>query len=153
MKQFNLILFLLLFVAGSQVNAQTRSTGKYKPPTLFTQLGIFRDSVKLNINDAVSVINQPLKIFDDKKLAYTVSSYQLMYKRKTVTEDEETGKVTPATSMVASQFTSTPLSEIWVNSVRAQMQPGEELLFFDVIAKDAQGRVMYAPNFKITLVN
>jgi hypothetical protein len=152
MKQINFILFLLALTIGSQATAQSKPAGKYKPPPLFTQLGIFRDSVKLNTTDVIAVINQPLKIFDDKKVPYAVSSYQLIYKKKAVTENEETGKVTPITSIVASQFTKTPLPEIWINQVRAQVQPGEELLFFDVIAKDAQGRVMYAPNFKIVII-
>jgi hypothetical protein len=38
---------------------------------------------------------------------------------------------------------------IWVTQIKEQVNKGEELYFFDVIAKDAQGRVMYAPNLKI----
>jgi hypothetical protein len=55
--------------------------------------------------------------------------------------------------MVAGTFKFTPMPPIWVNSVKEQVRPGEELYFFDIIAKDAQGRVMYAPDFKIKVVN
>ena len=116
-------------------------------------MGGYRDSVTLTVPEAENIINQPLKIFDDKKGLYTISSYQFLYRRKVVTEDETTGKPIPTSSMVASTFKVTPMPEIWVNSVKEQVRPGEELYFFNIIAKDAQGRVMYAPDFKIKVVN
>ena len=90
--------------------------------------------------------------FDDKKGVYTVSSYQFLYKKKGVTENEETGKVSPTTTIVSQRFKTTPLPQVWIDNVRQEVKSGEELYFFDVIAKDAQGRVMYAPDFKIKVL-
>jgi hypothetical protein len=154
MKFFKLLLLAFVLLSSHQLLAQTKPAPvKFKPPKLFTQMGGFRDSVTLSVQEAENIINQPLKIFDDKKGLYTISSYQFLYRRKVVTEDEATGKPIPTSSMVAGTFKVTPMPDIWVNSVKEQVRPGEELYFFDIIAKDAQGRVMYAPDFKIKVVN
>lgn len=153
MKFFKVVLLALCLFGAQQVLAQTKPAPiKFKPPKLFTQMGGFRDSVTLTVTEAENIIDQPLKIFDDKKGAYSISSYQFIYRRKVVTEDEETGKAIPANSMVAGTFKVSPLPAIWINSVKEQVRPGEEFYFFDIIAKDAQGRVMYAPDFKVKVV-
>lgn len=149
MKHMKIFLVMILLAAGAQLHAQTKPVTKYKVPKLFTQLGGYRDSVNISVQDAENIIGQPLRIFDDKKGVYTISSYQFLYRKKGVTENEETGKVTPTTSIVSSRFKTTPLPDTWTSQVREQVKPGEELYFFDVIAKDAQGRVMYAPNLKL----
>ena len=154
MKFFKLLLLAVVLMGSQQLMAQAKpAVAKFKPPKLFTQMGGFRDSVTLSVVEAENIINQPLKIFDDKKGVYTISSYQFLYRRKVVTEDEATGKAIPTTSVIAGTFKTTPMSDIWINSVKEQVRPGEELYFFDIIAKDAQGRVMYAPDFKIKVVN
>jgi len=125
------------------------STQKFKPPKLYTFLTSYKDSVSIPVAIAESIIAGKLKIYDDKKTEYTVSSYQFLYKKKTVTEDELTGKVSAASSMVSERFTVSPLPGLWIDKIREQLKAGEELYFFDVIAKDAQGRVMYASSLKI----
>jgi hypothetical protein len=123
---------------------------KFKPPKLKTSLGNSTDTtITVSVDEAVHLVELPLIIMDDKKGAYTVNTYQCLYKRRAVTEDEESGKVTPTTSIVAQRFRSTPLPEIWRKIIAEQLKSGEEILFFEVIAKDAQGRFMFAPNLKL----
>lgn len=114
-------------------------------------LGNYKDSVTITVEEALNTINLPLLITDDKKVSYTVYSYQFLYKRASVTEDEATGKVTPVNSIVANLFKTTPLPELWRTQISQQLKAGEELYFFDVIAKDATGRLMFAPNLKIEI--
>lgn len=153
MKHFKQIFFLCLLLSGTQVMAQTKpATVPYKVPKLYTQLGEFRDSVSISVAAAENSIGQMLKVFDDKKGTYTISSYQFLYKKKGVTENEETGKVSPTSTIVSQRFKTSPLPQIWIDNVREEVKSGEELFFFDVIAKDAQGRVMYAPDFKIKVL-
>ena len=150
MKHIKIFFVLMLLAAGINLKAQTKPAfTKYKVPPLYTQLGGLRDSISIPVNEAENIIGQALKVFDNKKGLYTISSYQFLYRKKGVTENEETGKVSPITSIVSSRFKITPLPATWVTQVREQLKSGEELFFFDVIAKDAQGRVMYAPNLKI----
>ena len=149
MKKINILLVIFLVAAGLQAGAQVKPIAKFKPPKLYTQMGGFRDSVTMSVPDAENILSQPLLIFDDKKGAYSISSYQFLYRKRGVTENEETGKVSPTTTIVSNRFKATPLTQTWIDNVREQVKPGEELYFFDVIVKDAQGRIMYAPDFKV----
>lgn len=159
MKPVVQILFAVLFSATvTTVSAQkpkpavtSHPVQKFKPPKLTSMLGIRSDSATVEVEEALQLINLPLKITDDKKNSYSISSYQVMYKRKGVTEDEETGKVSPASTSVAQLFRETPLPAIWKKVLTEQIQSGEELYFFDIIAKDAQGRYMFAPDLKIRI--
>jgi hypothetical protein len=125
------------------------ATQKFRPPKLTTFLGIRSDSATVSVEEALQLVRLPLKITDDKKNPYSISSYQLMYRRRAVTEDEETEKVSLTTSNVAQLFKETPLSEFWKKSITEQLKPGDELYFFDIIAKDSLGRLMFAPDLKI----
>lgn len=122
---------------------------KFSPPKLISILGIRSDSAVVFREEALQLINLPLKVTDDKKGIYTISSYQVMYKRKGVTEDEKTGKVSPITSTTTDIFRTPTLSPIWIKILTEQIRAGEELYFFDIVAKDAQGRLMFAPELKI----
>ena len=124
---------------------------KFKPPKLTCVLGSYADSATVYVEEAVQLVNLPLRITDDKKTAYVISSYQVMYKRKAVTENEETKEVTQIMSPVADHFSQTPLPPIWRKILNEQLKPGEELYFFDIVAKDPQGRLMFAPDLKLKI--
>jgi hypothetical protein len=124
---------------------------KFTPPKLTSMLGIRTDSASVFVEEARQLVALPLKVTDDKKNTYTISSYHVMYKRRAVTEDEETGKVTPIMSSVSDLFKTTPLPAIWIKTLTEQMRSGEELYFFDIVAKDAQGRMMFAPELRIKI--
>jgi len=125
---------------------------KFKPPKLKTSLGSRSDSsAVVPVDEALQLIMLPLTVVDDKKNKYNISSYQCMYKRRAVTENEETGKVSPVTSIVAEVFKTTPLPEIWKKTITEQLRSGEEIFFFDIVAKDAQGHLMFAPNIKLVI--
>ena len=122
---------------------------KYTPPKLTTMLGIRSDSATVVFEEAVQLIKLPLKVTDDKKNVYSISSYRAMYKRRAVTEDEQTGKAIPITSTVTDIFKTTPLSPIWIKILSEQLRTGEEIYFSDIVVKDAQGRLMFAPDLRI----
>lgn len=131
--------------------AKPKSFQKFTPPRLISMLGIRTDTASVYVEEAVQLVRLPLKVTDDKKNVYTISSYRLMYKRRAVTEDEETGKVSPVMSNVSDLFRETPLPVLWIKILTEQMRPGEELHFFDIVAKDAQDRLMFAPELKIKI--
>ena len=123
---------------------------KFKPPVVKTYLGKYEGGKAIcTAEEGRQIIVQPLKVADDKNNSYVISSYQFAYKRLGVTEDEETGKTSPAKDMVAQRFTETPLPEIWKTNITEQLHAGEELYFFDIIARDKQGRLFFAPELKI----
>lgn len=159
MQHFKKIFFLLAVLFSTQVllaqkKPASKSTittfKKIKPPKLQTFLDVYKDSVGVPLSVAEKIIGLPLKIYDDKKVEYAISSYQFLYRKLGVTEDAE-GKAIPATSISTERFKIAPIPELWINLIRQQLKAGEEFYFFEVIAKDAQGRVMYAPDLKITI--
>jgi hypothetical protein len=150
---------LVVLLSGSSLFAQTPRTvtpktvaaKKYTPPKLTTIIGNTTDSATVSVDEALKLIAQPLRIFDDKKTGYSLTSYQFMYTRIGVTEDEGTGKVSPTTSMVDAMFKTTPLPELWQKNITEQLKPGESLFFFDVVGKDSQGHLYFAPNLKLKI--
>jgi hypothetical protein len=158
MNYQKIVLAFIMAAASLNVSAQKKNTGKvqtfakYKVPKLHTYLGSYKDSTGISVIDATNLITTPLKIVDDKKNVYSISSYQFLYKKKGVTEDEQTERTSPVTTISSARFKASPLPAIWINTIQQQLKAGEEMYFFDVIAKDAQGRVMYAPNLKLTVL-
>jgi hypothetical protein len=155
---FCFILFTNMAVAQKPKPAgKTKGTTiqKFKPPKLAIALGNRSDSIlKVSVDEAVQLVTLPLKITaanGDTKNTYTITSYQCMYKRKGVTEDEVSGKVSPTTNVVADLFKTTPLPEIWKKIIAEQVKAGEEISFFDIVVKDTQGRLMFAPNLKLVV--
>lgn len=153
------IIFLFLLSTGAVFSSQaqknntrrTNSSAGYKPPKLYTSLGDYTDSATVNAGDTQNIIAMPLTVTDAGKNIYTVTSYQFLYRQNVVTEDEETGKASEASSILSERFKTTPLPERWINKIRENLKTGELLYFFDIIAKDSHGRVMYAPGLKITV--
>ena len=95
--------------------------------------------------------SKTLKIYDAAKKTYSVANYQLAYKKTGIREDEITGKLIPTSTLSYQLFTETPVSPIWIKTIRAQIKSGDELYFFEVVAKDEKGRVMYSSNLKLTI--
>ena len=150
--------FLLMFMAvigpvhAQKKNNATTPVKKFKPPKLYSFLLNYKDSVtKVTRDEAIRAINSGLRVTDEKKGLYKITYYNFLYKRVVVTEDESSGKLSPATSVISDHFTNSPLPALWLNTISEQLKPGEELYFFDIIAKDAQGRIMYAPNIKLVI--
>lgn len=148
---FLLIVFTTVQAQPPKTTKATAPAQKFTPPILTTVLGIHADSAIVVLEEAVQLITLPLKITDDKRNTYTVTSYQFWYKKRGVTENEETGKVTPTYTTISDLFRVTPLPEKWRNNISQQLRSGDEFNFIDVIVKDSQGRVMFAPTLKIKI--
>lgn len=151
MKQ--LYLSLLLGASAMFSQAQTKPPGKpmqpFKPPKVTTTLLKYADSAFVTAQEAAQLISFPIQVTDDKKTVYTIDSYQFAYKRLIVSEDENTGKAYNSTDMISDRFKTTPLPVIWQETIKSTLQKGEQLYFFDVTAKDAKGRLFFAPELKI----
>jgi len=93
----------------------------------------------------------PLKITDGNKILYTIDSYQFLYKRKSVIQDEQTGQKQNTFTKVSDRFRSTPLPKVWIDNLKGGFQKDEELYFFDIVVKDKTGRLFSAPELKITI--
>ena len=125
----------------------------FKPPKLASSLGNYKDSAIITVSEGQQLITTPLKITDVKNGKYTISSYQFLYRKTGVTEEENengpTGKTKPTTTISADLFRTSPLSPLWITTINDQLKTGDELFFFDIIVKDEQGRLMFAPQLKL----
>ncbi len=148
----SLFVVCLTLLGSVNVFAQTKPTKfvKYTPPKLFTTIGVLKDSAKAPMAQAKAILGQKLIIKDAKgSTNYTIQSYQFIYTKRTVSEDEN-GNAIASKSIVAKQFyNGDPLPVSLVTTMREQMLEGEELYFFDIIVKDDKGRIMFAPTLKI----
>ena len=149
---------LLLFSSSNEVNAQRtpKITGKtiikFKPPVVQVYWGnLTGKSALAAVMLGKTLITQPLKIMDDKNLNYPLVSYQFAYYRVGITEDEETGKTSPAKDMVSDHFNISPLPAIWQSNITETLHTGESLYFFDIIVMDKLGRRFFAPDLKVTI--
>lgn len=152
MKYLKFFLLAAVISISIQASAQVKPVAKFKPPKLYTQIGIYRDTVTITVTEAEQLIAQPLKIFDAKKTAYSLLSYMFVYRQIGVTEDEKTGKISPTYTIKADIFKQTPLPQNWSANLKELIKPGDEIEFVEVIAKDAKGIVMYSGNLKIVVV-
>ena len=122
---------------------------KFKPPVVKTLLGRNEKEATVTLDEANQLVNLPLKITDEQNNAYTISSYQFLYKKRSVVEDEETGKKQTVYTNTASVFKVTPLPKVWKDNISGGLQKGEELYFFDIVVNDKLGRKFFAPDVKI----
>jgi hypothetical protein len=130
---------------------KTPPVQKFKPPKVKTYLGRCTDSISVTKDEAKQLVGLPLKISDAKNVIYSITSYQFAYKKVAVTEDEATGKVLPTTYLVADLFKTSPLPELWQQNIKATIKSGELFYFFDIIVKDTQGHLFFAPELKISI--
>lgn len=140
----------LLFASATTV-CFAQPTKNAPRPKVITLLGQYKDSVSLPIDEVKKIIGLPLRIVDDRKVVYTIASYRFSYLRNAILEDES-GKISATTSLASQRFTETPLPEYWLKPMLEQFDKGETLTFFDIIVKDPDGKVSFAPDFKIKLL-
>ena len=124
---------------------------KFKPPVVQTFLGINTNGATVTIEEAAQFIALPLKITDAKKNVYVIDSYQFLYKRKSVIQDEQTGVKQSTFTTVSDRFKVTPLPALWIDNLKGGLQKDEQLYFFDIVVRDNAGRIFSAPELKITI--
>lgn len=155
MKLIKYIPFVFLLSVSAISFAQKTevvTVTKFKPPVVKTFLGINENGASVTKEEATQLLALPLKIVDDKKNAYPIDSYQFLYRRKGVIEDEQTGKKEVAFTIVSNRFSTTPLPKVWVDNIKDNLKKDEQLYYFDIVVKDKQGRKFPAPEIKITLL-
>ncbi len=153
-----MLVFFFFMAAGFLSNAQTPAKKpvitkieKFKPPVVITYLGVNTNGASVARDEANQLITLPLKITDAKANTYSMDSYHLLYKRKGVIADEQTGRKQVAFTTISQLFEKTPLPQIWIDNIQNGFQTGEELYFFDIVVKDKAGRKFFAPDLKITI--
>jgi hypothetical protein len=144
-----IVLFLFIVTIGNHAIAQ-KKPAKFKPPvvkTYFAGINGSKDSV--NVATGKQIIDSSLKVIDAKGNSYTITHYQFALKRMGSIENDSTGVVSATSDIVADNFTSTPLTDIWRKTIRETLVKGEEFHFVDIIVTDDKGNYFYAPEVRI----
>ena len=151
-KAIFVFLCLLSFEGFSQKSPEkVTKYAPFKVPLLYTTINNLKNKSVISGEEAGKVLNFPLEIVDDKKNNYSVASYIIAYYRISEKTDENTGKTEKVTNMVSQRFTTTPLPGYFLNPLIGYFKSGEDIIFLDIIVKDNKGRVMYAPDLKLTI--
>lgn len=150
-KSYMLITVLLCFSTTLFAQQTGKKQEKFKPPVVHTILGIRSNGDTVTKDEATQLIGLPLKVTDEKKVAYKIITYQFLYRRKGYLENPETGKVETSFSVVSQRFDNTPLTKVWINNIRTDLKAQEEFYFFDVIVQDKLGRNFFAPSLKLII--
>lgn len=148
-KRFILFFGILLSAFGAA--AQVTPVKPFKAPKLHTSMHTYKDSVTISYLEMKRIAGFPLVVTDSANKKYRISSYQVMYRRLGVTENEKTGKISPTYTFASGRFTETPLPPIWVTSIKEDCKPTEHIHFFDIIVRDEQNRLMFAKDLFIKL--
>lgn len=148
-KQFILLIGTCLLALGAF--AQVTPVKPFKAPALHTSMHKYKDSTTISYLEMKRIADFPLVVTDSANKKYRISSYQVIYRRLGVTENEKTGKISPAYTFASGRFTETPLPPIWVKSIKEDCKPTEYIHFFDIIVKDDQNRLMFAKDLFIKL--
>ncbi|MEP6584077.1 MAG: hypothetical protein ABJA90_07410 [Ginsengibacter sp.] len=154
--------FFLVFLTGAfassfsyaqepQKKPAITKIAKFKPPVVKSALGVNTNNSGVTVDEANQLIALPLKITDAQNNSYLIDSYNFLYKRKGVVEDEETGRKQIKFTTVSDVFRKTPLPKVWIDNIQNGFQKDEEILFFDIVVKDKTGRRFFAPDLKITI--
>ena len=156
MKLVKHIFFIFIFSTAAffsfaQEKPVITKVAKFKPPVVKTFLGVNQNGASVTADEAAQLITLPLKIVDDKNNDFKIETYQFLYRKKGVIQDEETGKIQPTFTIQAGRFDSTPLPKIWIDNLKDSFQKDEQIYYFDIIVKDKEGRGFFAPELKITI--
>lgn len=152
MQKFIVCLILsMLSMTLIKTEAQVTKMAPFKAPILHTSLNGFSDSASIPYQDIRNFIDMPLVVMDSARKKYLVSSFQVIYRRLGVTENEKTKKVMPAYTFSSERFSGNQLSALWQRIIREESKPTESIRFFDVIVKDENNRLMFAGDLLLKL--
>ena len=155
MKIYAGLLFFAISLSPSLLcysqNVPASKGEKFMRPVVIAYLGEKTNGASITAQQADDLIGLPLKVADKNNTTYTIDSYGFLYKRKGVTEDEQTGQKSINFTSVSDRFKTTPLPKVWIDNIKGNFQKDEELYFFDIVVKDKSNHLFLAPDLKITI--
>ena len=92
------------------------------------------------------------KVKDQKGNIYQVISFEVMWKRKDISDDEKTGKPKTVFYTVGATLNGNQFSKEWINEFTNYIKAGEQLFFDTILYFDPNKKANYkAPGFVITI--
>lgn len=100
----------------------------------------------------VSTLPAPLLVKDNTGVAYSVSGFRINYSFKSTYKDEETQQAKSIKDFRVMDINhSNKLTSDWIESIKDNIKPGDQILFNKILFRNASGKLQYAPDLKITV--
>lgn len=155
------IIFILLFIVHCSlftiVSAQLKDSTTQSAVAntkLVPALGGYKNGSKALVSDFKKLVkvNPILNLKDEKGIAYTIVSFELVWRQKSMADDVRTGKSKINYTAVGQKFKGNRLNEDWVQEINETLSSGDELNFTTIIYFDAKkNKTFLAPNLKISI--
>jgi hypothetical protein len=153
---FILFLAIALFSTSAQTTQKNQTGQKKDPnasglPKLSTKLGSFAGKSLLALQ-LKPFIDSALRVVDEKGIQYEIDSYQLFYRKKEETFNDETNKKEYFFYTLTYKNSGPVLPESWRNSIKLSLKKDEEISFEQIIVKDKNGKLILAPDYNIQVL-
>jgi hypothetical protein len=94
-----------------------------------------------------------IKLKDSKGTIYVVTSFELLWKKKDITDDIRTGKRKTVYQYAGGNVKGNALPDEWQKEINSFLQKGEEITFDKILYQDVVNKKTYkAPPLTITIL-
>ena len=99
------------------------------------------------------IVDSALVAKDENTNTYSIVRFRLFYKFKSTYQDEESGQKKSSDDMRTSDFTNTSvLPELWRESIKDNIQKGDEMILDNIIVVLKNGSKIMAPTLKFRVI-
>lgn len=99
-----------------------------------------------------SIAAAPILVKDAKGNAYPVNSFRMNYKFKSTYRDDESGQLKSMNDLRVADFSNTAqLSQVWYESIKDNVKPGDTVLINKILFRNASGKLQLAPDIRIAV--
>lgn len=153
----NILLILMMVVSCVPVFAQHKKKVEQKPavPVVATPLvyssvwGPIKNGEVFSVQ-VVSTLPAPMLVKDNTGVVYTVSGFRINYSFTSTYKDEETQQTKSVKDFrVMDVNNSNKLTNDWIESIKDNIKPGDQILFNKILFRNGSGKLQYAPDLKI----
>ena len=89
---------------------------------------------------------------DNTGKLYPVNGFRINYKFKSTYRDDESGQTKSMSDFRVGDFNNTAqLSQVWAESIKDNVKPGDTILFNQVLFRNVKGKLQLAPVLKIVV--
>ena len=89
---------------------------------------------------------------DNAGKLYPVNGFRINYKFKSTYRDDESGQTKSMPDLRVGDFNNTAqLSQVWAESIKDNVKPGDTILFNQVLFRNVKGKQQLAPALKIVV--
>lgn len=152
------ILFCILLLAAGYAMAQQKPSVKpgAKAKTVIPKVNISIGGLKggdITPETLAKIVDSALVAKDENTNTYSIVRFRLFYKFKSTYQDEESGQKKSSDDMRTSDFTNTSvLPELWRESIKDNIQKGDEMILDNIIVVLKNGSKIMAPTLKFRVI-